>query len=85
MAKKKQNKTEVSKDDLVKVAVKEAIDSLLLPDLFKWKVAFLYSNERLTPIYKKDVLFKIASSLKLATDKNTKISPYSVTWLFLLK
>jgi hypothetical protein len=52
----------------------KSIDSLLLPDLFKWKVAFLYSNERLIPIYKKDVLFKIATSLNLITDKNTKIS-----------
>jgi hypothetical protein len=45
-----------------------------LPDLFKWKVAFLYSNERLIPIYKRDVLFKIANHFGLKTDRNTKIS-----------
>jgi len=50
------------------------IDSILLPDLFKWKVAFLYSNERLIPIYKRDVLFKIANHFGLKTDRNTTIS-----------
>lgn len=52
----------------------EQIDNILLPDLFKWKVAFLYSNERLIPIYKRDVLFKIANHFGLKTDRNTKIS-----------
>jgi hypothetical protein len=52
----------------------KAIDNLLLPDLFKWKVAFLYSNERLMPIFKKDVLFSIAQSFGLKTDKHTLIS-----------
>lgn len=50
------------------------IDSILLPDLFKWKVAFLYSNERLIPIYKRDVLFKIANHFGLKTDRGTTIS-----------
>lgn len=50
------------------------IDKILLPDLFKWKVAFLYSNERLIPIYKKEVLFKIGHSLGLKKSKKTKIS-----------
>jgi len=35
------------------------IDNVILPNLFKWKVAFLYSNERLIPIYKQNVLFNI--------------------------
>jgi hypothetical protein len=52
----------------------EQIDNILLPDLFKWKVAFLYSNERLIPIYKRVVLFKIANHFGLKTDRNTKIS-----------
>ena len=52
----------------------KAIDSLSLPDLFKWKVAFLYSNERLIPIFKKDVLFLIAQSFGMKTDKHTRIS-----------
>lgn len=50
------------------------IDKLVLPDLFKWKVAFLYSNERLIPIYKRDVLFKIANHFGLKTDRHTTIS-----------
>lgn len=50
------------------------IDDILLPDLFKWKVAFLYSNERLIPIYKRDVLFKIANHYGLTTKRHTKIS-----------
>src|SRR5690554_4242273 len=50
------------------------IDNIRLPDLFKWKVAFLYSNERLIPIYKRDVLFKIANHFGLKTDRHTTIS-----------
>jgi hypothetical protein len=52
----------------------EKIDSIKLPDLFKWKIAFLYSNERLIPIYKKDLLFKIAENYKLEKEFQTKIS-----------
>lgn len=50
------------------------IDNILLPDLFKWKVAFLYSNERLIPIYKRDVLFKIGNHFGLQTNRHTTIS-----------
>jgi hypothetical protein len=50
------------------------IDMILLPDLFKWKVAFLYSNERLIPIFKRDILFKIANHYGLKTDRHTTIS-----------
>ncbi len=52
----------------------EQIDNIQLPDLFKWKVAFLYSNERLIPIYKREVLFKIANHFGLQTNRNTTIS-----------
>lgn len=52
----------------------DQIDQILLPDLFKWKVAFLYSNERLIPIFKRDVLLRIAEHLGLETDRNTKVS-----------
>ena len=68
------------KNDIIKI-VKYAekgqfdkIDDILLPDLFKWKVAFLYSNERLIPIYKRDVLFKIAEHFGLKTNHQTRIS-----------
>ncbi|MBD1432363.1 hypothetical protein H8B06_05965 [Sphingobacterium sp. DN00404] len=50
------------------------IDDIPLPDLFKWKVAFLYSNERLIPIYKRDVLFRIANHFGLITNRHTRIS-----------
>jgi len=50
------------------------IDKIRLPNLFKWKVAFLYSNERLIPIYKSDVLFKIAEHYGLKTNRQTQIS-----------
>jgi hypothetical protein len=50
------------------------IDDIALPDMFKWKIAFLYSNERLIPIYKRAVLFKIANHYGLITTKRTKIS-----------
>lgn len=52
----------------------EQIDNIHLPDFFKWKVAFLYSNERLIPIYKQDVLFNIAKSFGLIVKKDTTIS-----------
>lgn len=50
------------------------INNILLPDLIKWKIAFLYSNERLIPIYRKDALLAIAESFGMKTDKNTLIS-----------
>ncbi|MBE2256196.1 MAG: hypothetical protein IAE65_08350 [Ignavibacteria bacterium] len=52
----------------------EHIDSINLQDMFKWKIAFLYSNERLIPIYKREVLFKIANHFGLKTNRHTKIS-----------
>lgn len=52
----------------------EKIDEIKLPDLFKWKIAFLYSNERLVPIYKKEILFKIAKNHNLEKSFQTKIS-----------
>lgn len=50
------------------------IDKIRLPNLFKWKIAFLYSNERLIPIYKKDILLKIANHFGLKADRKTQIS-----------
>lgn len=50
------------------------IDDIKLPDLFKWKIAFLYSNERLIPIFKREVLFKIAQHFGLKTNRRTRIS-----------
>lgn len=50
------------------------IDNIILNNLFKWKVAFLYSNERLIPIYKRDILLSIANHFGLPPNKHTKIS-----------
>jgi hypothetical protein len=52
----------------------DLIDEINVPDLFKWKVAFLYSNERLIPIYKRDVLNRIANHFGLHTTTKTKVS-----------
>lgn len=52
----------------------DKIDDIILPDLFKWKIAFLYSNERLIPIYKRDALFAIARHYGLRTNSGTRIS-----------
>lgn len=71
---------EKTKRDIVKIIQLseigkfKQIDNIQLPDLFKWKVAFLYSNERLIPIYKRDVLFKIGNHFGLQTNRNTSIS-----------
>lgn len=43
----------------------ERIDEVSLPNMFKWKIAFLYSNERLVPIYEIDTLENIAEGLGL--------------------
>lgn len=52
----------------------EKIDSLHLTVFFKWKIAYLYSNERLIPIFKKEVLIKIANHFGLKTNRQTKVS-----------
>jgi hypothetical protein len=50
----------------------EAIDSSKLYDIFKWKVACLYSNERIIPIFNRDWLGRIAEHFGLP-----KKNPYS--------
>lgn len=59
----------------------EKIDKIILPNLFKWKVAFLYSNERLIPIYNQNVLFKIAKHFGL--EKNSKKEIYKIQALMI--
>ncbi len=41
------------------------IDSIDIGDAYKWKIAFLYSNEKLLPIYKKEALEIAAEALEL--------------------
>lgn len=45
---------------LARVGKFEDIDNLFLPSIFKWKVAFLYSNERLIPIFNRNALAMLA-------------------------
>jgi len=52
----------------------EKIDHLHLTQFVKWKIAYLYSNERLIPIFKKDVLVKIAKYFGLNANYQTPIS-----------
>ena len=44
-----------------------------LGDSYKWKIAFLYSHERLLPIYKMDILRKIASHYGIDGGKATRV------------
>jgi hypothetical protein len=50
------------------------IDNYKLYDIFKWKVAFLFSHERLIPIFSKEVLIKICSSYGYNSTKRTPTS-----------
>lgn len=50
------------------------IDAIPLPDIFKWKVAYLYSNERLIPIFKRKILENIATHFNFNIQKKTTIS-----------
>lgn len=50
------------------------IDNLHLKKHFRWKIAYLYSNERLIPIFKKEVLNKIAAHFGHQIDHKTSIS-----------
>jgi hypothetical protein len=52
----------------------EKIDDLHLTLFVKWKIAYLFSNERLIPIFKKSVLQKIAEHYGLSVTKKTKTS-----------
>lgn len=49
----------------------EKIDKVHLTRFVKWKIAYLYSNERLIPIFKKDILEIIANHFDLAVDRHT--------------
>lgn len=43
-------------------------------DVCKWKIAFLYSNEKLIPYYKRDFLLTIAKAMGNEFPKNTPLS-----------
>jgi hypothetical protein len=52
----------------------KGIDELHLTVFVKWKIAFLFSNERLIPIFKKEVLLKIAKHYGLIPNRHTTIA-----------
>ncbi|MFA7418892.1 MAG: hypothetical protein WCZ90_04325 [Melioribacteraceae bacterium] len=57
----------------------ELIDEITLPNLFKWKVAYLYSNNRLVFIFKRDVLIEIAKHFDSTVDSEAEYSKlYSI-------
>ena len=72
---------EVVKNAIIKIATYantgcyEAIDPISeLGDALKWKIAFLYSNNQLVPIYKKDMLVKLTTQFGLVGAKAMPIS-----------
>jgi len=50
------------------------IDDLHLMNFVRWKIAYLFSNERLVPIFKKSVLEKISKSFGVIPNRKTGIS-----------
>lgn len=50
------------------------IESYHLTSIVKWKIAYLYSNERLVPIFKKEVLRSIVRDFGINVDKHTPVS-----------
>ena len=68
------------KKDIIKIIISaqnhdlNEIDDIPLNNMFKWKVAFLYSDESFIPIYKKEALHIIAKDLGLTVDNDTKYS-----------
>lgn len=52
----------------------EIVDKSKLFPMFKWKVAFLYSEKKLIPIYDKDMLVYIASQKGMSDAKSAEVS-----------
>ncbi len=50
------------------------IDALHLKKHFRWKIAYLYSNERLIPIFKREVLNRIVAAFGHQIDSKMPIS-----------
>jgi len=56
--------------DLAKNGRFSEIDAVQLSPMFKWKIAFLYSNERLVPIYEEKTLRRISEHFGLQQGRN---------------
>ena len=72
---------DVVKNTVIKIATYanhgnfEAIDAITeLGEAYRWKIAYLYSNNQLVPIYKKDMLIELATHFGLAGAKAMPIS-----------
>ncbi|HPI53505.1 MAG TPA: hypothetical protein PLU10_02365 [Chitinophagaceae bacterium] len=62
--------------DIIKLAQEEnwdEIENVKFHQFVKWKVAFIYSNKRLVPIYERASLLKVASGLGKNFPENTPI------------
>jgi hypothetical protein len=51
-----------------------SIDDIMIGDVVKWKIAYLYSSDRLVPIYNREMLVKFAKSFGMEDAKTKKIS-----------
>lgn len=72
---------EVVRATIVKIALNanngnfEAIEGITeLGEAYKWKIAYLYSNNQLVPIYKKEMLISLAKHFGMAGAKDATIS-----------
>ena len=75
----------VSIAELARNGKLEAIDKInVLGEAYKWKIAFLYSNESLIPIYKRDMLNIVSAELGLDEPKKKSI-PYIQRFLMQIK
>ncbi|HTX22428.1 MAG TPA: hypothetical protein VMD27_11325 [Candidatus Aquilonibacter sp.] len=66
--------------DYAKKGQFEQIDDLHLTQFVRWKIAYLYSGERLIPIFKKDILVKIANHFGLSAAYKTPNSAIQFTF-----
>jgi len=63
----------------------ESIDKIdILGDVVKWKIAFIYSNESLIPIFNRDMLNVVCEELEMKDPENKSI-PYIQRYLMLKK
>ncbi len=60
--------------NLVKNKKFEEIDNIHLHQFLKWKIAYLYSYEKLAPFFEKDLILFAAKELGVEFNKDTKIS-----------
>ena len=79
------------KNEIVKIANHakkgelEAIDKITtFGEVFKWKIAFLYSDEKLIPIYNREMLETVAAEFGIDEPKEKSI-PYIQRYLLLKK